>query len=112
MKRPVFTEPRDYMALLVRRKWWVILCYLFTFPAAVLIVLAMPDVYVSETTILVEPKDVQGLAEKISALLQDQNKRKKFGIEAKKIYAEKFTSISMMSQLENLYDQYAARKLG
>ena len=58
MKKPVFSDPKDFLALASRRKWWIILCTLLVFPVVALIVMTMPDIYVSQTTILVEPKDV------------------------------------------------------
>src|SRR5207248_7561107 len=50
--------PQDYLALLVRRKWWVLMPFLALSSAAVLLTYLLPKMYVSETLILIRPRDV------------------------------------------------------
>jgi len=58
MKKPVFTDPQDYLALAVRRKWWIIVpCLLLSLVSGV-VVYRLPNIYLSETLILIEPRDV------------------------------------------------------
>src|SRR5262245_31810845 len=49
---------KDSLALLVRRKWWVIFPFLALSSAAVLLTYLLPKLYVSETLILIRPRDV------------------------------------------------------
>ncbi len=58
MKRLTFGKFQDYMALLVRRKFWIVVPFLFCAIAAATITMLLPKVYVSETLILVEPREV------------------------------------------------------
>ncbi len=58
MKKLVFTDPQDYLALLIRRKWWIIIPLVFLSVTVAVVVYQLPDIYVSETLILVEPRDV------------------------------------------------------
>lgn len=58
MKKFVVKEPQDLFLMLYRRKWWILLTFLPLGMAAVLVALLLPNVYVSETLILIEPRDV------------------------------------------------------
>lgn len=58
MKMPVFADPRDYLALAVRRKWWILGSFLVVISLAAFITYSLPDIYVSQATIIVEPRDV------------------------------------------------------
>ncbi len=58
MKRLAFGKFQDYMALLVRRKFWIFIPFLVCAIAAATITMLLPKVYVSETLILVEPREV------------------------------------------------------
>jgi polysaccharide chain length determinant protein (PEP-CTERM system associated) len=58
MKKLRLTNPLDYLAILVRRKWWVILPFLFLLLPLVFLIHQLPDVYISEAAILVEPREV------------------------------------------------------
>jgi len=58
MKKLSFSSPLDYLALVVRRKWWILIPFpLLSFLIGV-ITYRLPDVYVSQTLILVEPRDI------------------------------------------------------
>jgi polysaccharide chain length determinant protein (PEP-CTERM system associated) len=50
--------PQDILALLVRRKWWVIAPFLALTCASALLTYLLPKTFVSETLILVRPRDV------------------------------------------------------
>jgi len=58
MKKPVFTDPQDYLALAVRRKWWIIAPFVLLSVAVGGVVYQLPDIYISETLILIEARDV------------------------------------------------------
>ncbi|NWG13272.1 MAG: hypothetical protein HXY20_07040 [Acidobacteria bacterium] len=49
---------QDYLALLVRRKWWLIIPFIALSGIAILISLIIPPVFVSDTMILIEPREV------------------------------------------------------
>src|SRR5262245_36637680 len=53
-----FNSPHDVFALLVRCKWWVIFPFLALSWATTLLVYFLPHTYISETLILVRPRDV------------------------------------------------------
>src|SRR5215472_10059042 len=52
------STPRDFLALLVRRRWWVIAPFIALSCAAAVLTYFLPKSYVSETLILVRPRDV------------------------------------------------------
>ena len=52
------TTPQDYLALLVRRRWWVIAPFIALSCTAAILTYFLPKSYVSETLILVRPRDV------------------------------------------------------
>jgi uncharacterized protein involved in exopolysaccharide biosynthesis len=52
------TEPVDYLAILKRRMWSVILPALIIFAAAVAAALTLPAVYRSTASILIEAREV------------------------------------------------------
>lgn len=58
MKKLVFTDPKDYLALLVRRKWWIMVPGLLLFLVSCVVVYQLPDIYISQTLILIEPRDI------------------------------------------------------
>jgi polysaccharide chain length determinant protein (PEP-CTERM system associated) len=58
MKGLHFGGPQDYLALLVRRKWWVLFPFLALSSFAILLTSALPKMFVSETLILIRPRDV------------------------------------------------------
>jgi len=49
---------QDVLALLVRRKWWVIVPFVALFSTSALLTYILPRTYVSETLIVVQPRDV------------------------------------------------------
>jgi len=55
------SEPRtlhDYLALVVRRRWWVMGPFAALLAFSILVCLVAPKVYVSETMIMIEPREV------------------------------------------------------
>ena len=48
----------DYLAVFARRRWWVIVPFLALSSLTVLVALIVPKVYLSETMILIQPRDV------------------------------------------------------
>ena len=58
MKGFAFDGPQDLFALLVRRKWWVIIPFLILSGLVAVFTKILPKSYVSETLILIRPRDV------------------------------------------------------
>jgi succinoglycan biosynthesis transport protein ExoP len=52
------SKPQDFLALLVRRRWWVIAPFIALSCATAVLTHFLPKSYVSETLILVRPRDV------------------------------------------------------
>jgi succinoglycan biosynthesis transport protein ExoP len=52
------TGPQDVLALLIRRKWWVIFPFVGLSCAVAILTNFLPKIFVSETLILVRPRDV------------------------------------------------------
>ena len=52
------SKPQDFLALLVRRRWWVIAPFIALSCAVAVLTHFLPKSYVSETLILVRPRDV------------------------------------------------------
>ncbi len=51
-------NPQDFLGLLVRRKWWIVVPFLALSFAVALITYFLPEIFVSETLILVRNRDV------------------------------------------------------
>jgi succinoglycan biosynthesis transport protein ExoP len=49
---------RDYLQILQRRKWWIIFATIGIFSATLVVAMRMPNIYESETLILVDPQKV------------------------------------------------------
>jgi len=58
VKTPFLTSPQDFLALLVRRKWWSLIAFLLLSTAVGVVTYHLPDIYESETLILVESREV------------------------------------------------------
>ena len=58
MKKPIFSGPQDYFALLIRRKWWSMIPFVLLSLTVGVVTYHLPDVYASETLILVEPREI------------------------------------------------------
>ncbi|RPJ87609.1 MAG: hypothetical protein EHM18_00265 [Acidobacteria bacterium] len=58
MKGISFSDPAELFALLKRRKAWVIFTLLLLFPCGIVVAWLLPGIFVSETLILIEPRDV------------------------------------------------------
>ena len=58
MKLINLNGPQDVMALLVRRKWWILLPFVALSAAVLLITAILPKVYVSQSLVIVRPRDV------------------------------------------------------
>jgi polysaccharide chain length determinant protein (PEP-CTERM system associated) len=58
MNKQLFTGPRDYLALIVRRKWWIIIPFLAFSCLVCLFAFVLPSMYVSETLILIQKREV------------------------------------------------------
>jgi polysaccharide chain length determinant protein (PEP-CTERM system associated) len=52
------SSPQDVLALLVRRKWWIIYPFFALSCAVVLLTFILPRMYVSEALVLIRPRDV------------------------------------------------------
>jgi succinoglycan biosynthesis transport protein ExoP len=58
MKKSRLKNLHDYLALIVRRRWWVISTIVALCGLTALIALLMPKSYTSQTMILIQPRDV------------------------------------------------------
>jgi succinoglycan biosynthesis transport protein ExoP len=58
MKKARLTNLTDYLALIVRRRWWVIIPTVALFGLTILTTLLYPRMYKSQTMILLQPRDV------------------------------------------------------
>jgi polysaccharide biosynthesis transport protein len=58
MKKFSFDSPFDVLALVFRRRWWAACCFVLLSSAVVTVAWMLPPLYVSETLILIEPRDV------------------------------------------------------
>jgi polysaccharide chain length determinant protein (PEP-CTERM system associated) len=58
MKGLHFNGVQDVLALLVRRKWWVVLPFFALSSATLLLTEMLPRLYVSEALVLIRPRDV------------------------------------------------------
>src|SRR5215831_18384527 len=52
------STPQDFFALLIRRRWWVIGPFIALSCVSAVLITFLPKSYVSETLILVKPRDV------------------------------------------------------
>src|SRR5215510_14925924 len=52
------SSPQDFLALLVRRKWWVVFPFVALSGAVAVLTHFLPKIYVSQTLILVRSRDV------------------------------------------------------
>lgn len=80
-------------------------------PVVTTAVSSMPEIVDDgRTGFLVPPGDAAALAARVCDLLQDQTKRRAFGLAAR-ARAEKYFSLNtMMQKIENLFEQHAKRK--
>ena len=58
MKRLNFTSAQDLLALFIRRRWWLVWPFVALSAAVALFTYMLPMVYVSDTLILIRPRDV------------------------------------------------------
>jgi polysaccharide chain length determinant protein (PEP-CTERM system associated) len=58
MKGLSFTGVQDFLALFIRRRWWLVWPFLTLSSAVVLFTYILPKMYVSDTLILIRPRDV------------------------------------------------------
>ncbi len=58
MRKSRLNNIHDYLALIVRRRWWIIGTFVALGGIAVLLTLLMPKSYTSQTMILLQPRDV------------------------------------------------------
>src|SRR5689334_19818995 len=58
MKLLNFSGPKDYLALLVRRKRWILFPFLALSSAVLFLTYILPKMYVSEALVVIRPRDV------------------------------------------------------
>jgi polysaccharide chain length determinant protein (PEP-CTERM system associated) len=58
MKKAKLQTVNDYLALIVRRRWWVIIPTVALGGLTILIVLLFPKIYVSKTMLLLQPREM------------------------------------------------------
>src|SRR5438093_6676277 len=98
MKKPVVSSPRDFLALLVRRKWWIIVPFMALSLAVAVLTYLMPRMYVSESLIVIQPRGVP----------EDFVKDLIAGTAEQRLSAIEKTVLSR-TNLEQLVEQFGAR---
>lgn len=58
MKFINLSGPQDVMALLVRRKWWIVLPFVGLAAAVIVTTAILPQMYVSQNLVIIRPRDV------------------------------------------------------
>ena len=58
MKKSKYQEIQDYLALIIRRKWWILGTFIVCAGGAALFAVIIPDVYVSEANIIIRQQDI------------------------------------------------------
>ena len=58
MKKYKLNSVRDIMAVAVRRKWWILVPFVILFGLSTLFAILFPKIYVSQTMILIQPREV------------------------------------------------------
>lgn len=58
MKKARLKNLNDYLALIVRRRWWVIATFVAFCGLTMLIALSIPQSFISQTMIVIQPRDV------------------------------------------------------
>ncbi|MEJ2111859.1 MAG: Wzz/FepE/Etk N-terminal domain-containing protein, partial [Acidobacteriota bacterium] len=58
MKKSRLQGFKDYMAVIIRRKWWILAAFIIFAGFAGLFAAIVPDIYISDATILIQPKDI------------------------------------------------------
>jgi succinoglycan biosynthesis transport protein ExoP len=58
MRAPRLSKGSDYLALFVRRKWWILIPSVALSAMVLLFTYLLPSAYVSETLILIQPRDI------------------------------------------------------
>jgi polysaccharide biosynthesis transport protein len=58
MKKTQFVGMQDYMALFVRRKWWILIIFVSLSALAAFLSSMLPMIYVSEAVLQIEPREV------------------------------------------------------
>ena len=51
-------SPEHYLRIILHRKWWVITVFLVVSAATAVVAYRLPDIYTSDTLILVDPQKV------------------------------------------------------
>ena len=92
--------PMDYMNILQRRKWSLILPALIVFLIAVAVALALPSIYMSTSTILIEEQDIP--ADFVMATVTSYVEQRLQSINQRMM---SFTKLSEIIQRLNLYPE-------
>jgi polysaccharide chain length determinant protein (PEP-CTERM system associated) len=79
MSGPRLNTAQDYVALFVRRKWWIAVPFVAVSSLAALFAWVLPSAYVSETLILIQPRDVP--ADFVKELIAGTNEQRLSSIE-------------------------------
>jgi glycosyltransferase involved in cell wall biosynthesis len=58
---------------------------------------------------LVPPRDPQALAECLTALIRDRARREQYGIEGRRLAAERFDIRAVVERTNEIYDELVAR---
>ena len=92
--------PMDYMKILKRRKWSLVLPALIVFLIAVVVALVLPSIYMSTSTILIEEQDIP--ADFVMATVTSYVEQRLQSINQRMM---SFTKLSEIIQQLNLYPE-------
>src|SRR5262249_7003077 len=102
MKGLHFSGPQDYLALFVRRKWWVLFPFLALSGATLLLTYVLPRMYVSETLALIRPRDVP--ADFVKDLLAGTTEQRLVAIE--QTVLSRTNLVQILREFEDKLEEY------
>jgi succinoglycan biosynthesis transport protein ExoP len=102
MKKARLKNLNDYLALLVRRRWWAIIPAVALCGLAILIALIFPSIYVSQTMILIRQRDIP--TDFVKDLIGDDTDQRLTAIE--QTILSRTNLLRILREFENRLPQY------
>ncbi len=96
------TTLNGYLALLVRRKWWIIVPFLALSAFSVLFARVIPDAYISDTMIMIQPREIP--TDFVGDLISGSTDQRLSSIE--QTILSRTNLLKICSEFENSMDQY------
>jgi polysaccharide biosynthesis transport protein len=104
MKKARLKGLNDYLALLVRRRWWLVIPTVMLCGFAVLVALLFPKMYPSQTMILLQPRDVP--ADFVKDLVGEDTGGRLSAIE--QMILSRSNLLKILSEFENQLPEFRA----